>query len=143
MADFLSPLQRSERMSRIRGKNTKPEVIVRRLLHAAGFRFRLHVSALTGRPDIVLPRYKSIVLVHGCFWHRHAGCAIATTPKSNVAFWRKKFEGNVKRDRGNRAKLRKLGWSVFVIWECQVSSAAKSEATAKKLVKKLAKKWRA
>jgi len=137
MADFLSPLQRSERMSRIRGKNTKPEVIVRRLLHAAGFRFRLHVSGLIGRPDIVLPRYKSIVLVHGCFWHRHAGCSIATTPKSNRSFWRTKFEGNVKRDRRNRAKLRRLGWRVFVIWECQVSSAAKSETTMKKVIRRL------
>ncbi len=137
MVDFLSPRQRSERMSRIRGTNTKPEIVVRRLLHAAGLRFRLHVPKLIGRPDIVLPRYKSIVLVHGCFWHRHTGCSIATTPKSNTSFWRAKFEGNVTRDRRNRAKLRRLGWRVFVIWECQVNSATKSEATMHRLVKKL------
>jgi DNA mismatch endonuclease (patch repair protein) len=137
MADFLSQAERSERMSRIRGKDTKPEIIVRKLLHAAGLRFRLHVPNLIGRPDIVLPRYESIVLVHGCFWHRHTGCPVATTPKSNKSFWRAKFEGNVKRDRRNRAKLRKLGWRVFTIWECQVSSSSKSRATVERVIKKL------
>lgn len=137
MADFLSPAERSERMSRIRGRNTKPEIVVRRLLHAAGLRFRLHARNLIGRPDIVLPRHRSIVFVHGCFWHRHAGCAVATMPKSNTRFWRSKFEANIQRDRRNRAKLRKLGWRVFVVWECQVSSRTKSQATVKRIVKRL------
>lgn len=137
MADFLSPAERSERMSRIRGQDTKPELIVRRLLHAAGFRFRLHATDLVGRPDIVLPKYKAVVFVHGCFWHRHSQCAVASNPKSNRAFWRAKFEANVRRDKRNRARLRRLGWHVFVIWECQVSSAGKSLGALRRLVARL------
>lgn len=137
MVDFLSPMERSERMSRIRSQNTTPELAVRRLLHAAGFRFRLHAAHLVGRPDIVLPRYKSVVFVHGCFWHRHARCAVASNPKSNRAFWQEKFEANVRRDRRNRAKLRRLGWHVFVVWECQVSTTGRSIGTIERLVARL------
>lgn len=137
MVDFLSPADRSKRMSRIRGKDTKPELVVRRLLHAAGYRYRLHVGKLSGRPDIVLPRHRAVVFVHGCFWHRHAGCAVATTPKSNRQFWLAKFAANLGRDRRNTAKLRKLGWRVFVVWECQVSSAKKSLSAIERLDRRL------
>lgn len=126
MVDFLSSAARSERMSRIRGKDTKPELVVRKLLHAAGYRYRLHVNSMFGRPDIVLPRYKAVIFVHGCFWHRHSGCSVATMPKSNRPFWLAKFARNVERDRQNRTKLRKLGWRVFVVWECEVSSVSRS-----------------
>ncbi len=107
-------------MSRIHATNTKPELIVRSLLHGMGFRYRLHVRALPGCPDIVLPRWKSAVLVHGCFWHRHHGCHLAYTPKSRKAFWTKKFEGNVNRDKKASTMLRRLGWRVLVVWECEL-----------------------
>ncbi len=107
-------------MSRIRATNTKPELVVRSLLHGMGFRYRLHVRALPGCPDIVLPRWQCIILVHGCFWHRHQGCHLAYTPKSRKAFWNKKFEGNVYRDRNALTKLRHLGWRVLVVWECEL-----------------------
>jgi DNA mismatch endonuclease, patch repair protein len=106
-------------MSGIRGKNTKPEVRVRSFLHRAGFRFRLHPRGLPGRPDIVLTRYRTAVFIHGCFWHRHPGCRFAYTPKSNLAFWQKKFGENVARDLVKTRELRKHGWRVRVVWECQ------------------------
>lgn len=120
MVDRLSPEKRSWNMGRIRGKNTKPEKLVRSLLHAAGLRFRLHGKGLPGRPDIVLPGRRSVVFVHGCFWHRHAGCVNATTPSNNAKFWRAKFAENVSRDVRNVAQLRSAGWRVYTIWECQV-----------------------
>ena len=107
-------------MSRIRGRNTKPELAVRSLLHRLGYRFRLHVRDLPGRPDIVLPRYGLVVLVHGCFWHRHSGCRFCYVPKTRVDFWRKKFEGNIRRDREVQLSLKKIGWRVMVVWECEV-----------------------
>lgn len=107
-------------MSRIRSKNTKPEIIVRSILHRMGFRFSLRRKDLPGHPDIVLPKHKTIVLVHGCFWHRHKRCRTFSMPKSRVSFWKKKFENNVSRDRKNQCELRKLGWKVIVLWECQV-----------------------
>jgi DNA mismatch endonuclease, patch repair protein len=106
-------------MSGIRGKNTKPEVRVRSYLHRAGFRFRLHPRGLPGRPDLVLPRYRTAVFIHGCFWHRHPGCRFAYTPKSNLPFWQKKFDENVARDLVKARELRSQGWRVRVIWECQ------------------------
>jgi DNA mismatch endonuclease, patch repair protein len=106
-------------MSAIRGRDTKPEMFVRKALHAAGFRYRLHVAELPGRPDVVLTRHKSIVLVHGCFWHHH-GCANSVWPKTRAAFWRKKIKGNVVRDRNNRTRLVALGWRVFTVWECDL-----------------------
>jgi DNA mismatch endonuclease, patch repair protein len=117
MADTLRPAQRSERMSRIRGKDSQPELALRRVLHRLGLRYRLHVSNLPGKPDLVFPRYKAVVFVHGCFWHRHGGCKIATTPKSNTSFWLDKFEKNVARDARNTMQLRDMGWRVFVAWE--------------------------
>jgi len=98
MADRLDKEKRSWNMSRIRGKDTKPEIAVRKMLHAAGFRFRLHVKDLPGKPDIVLPKWKTVIFVHGCFWHRHEGCSRCTTPTSNNEYWVKKFEKNVERD---------------------------------------------
>ena len=123
MVDFLSPSERSERMSRIRSSNTAPEVALRRAMHALGFRFRLHSKGLPGKPDIVLPRYKTVIFVHGCFWHRHRGCKVATTPKTNTEFWVEKFDRNVVRDARTREQLERLGWRVIVVWECELRSA--------------------
>lgn len=129
MVDTLTPAQRSERMSRIRSRDTVPEVRFRKALHALGMRFRLH-GRLPGRPDIVMARHKAAIFVHGCFWHRHMGCKVATTPKSNTQFWVEKFERNVKRDEQAQADLASQGWRVFVAWECELSSDAKAAATA-------------
>lgn len=106
-------------MSRIRARDTKPELIVRSVLHRLGFRFRLSPRKLPGSPDVVLTRHRIAVFVHGCFWHRHRGCRFAYTPKSNVAFWQKKFADNVARDRRSHAQLRKMGWRTVTVWECQ------------------------
>jgi DNA mismatch endonuclease (patch repair protein) len=106
---------------------------VRRFLHAAGFRFRLHRRDLPGRPDIVLPKLRSVVLVHGCFWHRHPRCRFATTPTSNVAFWRAKFRANRARDRQVHEQLEELGWRVLVIWECETRSSSALDALARRL----------
>lgn len=107
-------------MSRIRGRDTSPELIVRSWLHRAGLRFRLHTRDLPGSPDIVLPRWNTVVFVHGCFWHRHPGCPMAYTPKSRRRFWEAKFAENVERDRRTRLKLRRAGWRTFVVWECSL-----------------------
>jgi DNA mismatch endonuclease (patch repair protein) len=119
--DILTKQQRREVMSRIRAKDTAPERKVRSVLHGLGYRFRLHVCDLPGKPDIVLPKYKTVVLVHGCFWHRHAQCSFATTPKTRAAFWRLKFLANVARDRRNESSLRRMGWRVLLVWECEIT----------------------
>lgn len=106
-------------MSRIRGRDTAPEKQVRSALHRAGYRFRLHRRDLPGRPDVLLPKYRTVVFVHGCFWHRHKGCRHAYAPKSRVAFWQEKFRGNIERDRRNVRELRRLGWKVVTVWECE------------------------
>ena len=137
MTDFLSPKERSERMSRIRGKDTRPEVALRKVLHSLGLRYRLHGSGLPGKPDLVFARYKAVVFVHGCFWHRHGGCAIATTPKSNTAFWLDKFSKNVARDVRVIQALQGLGWRVFVAWECELGSASKAQATGETLAQRI------
>jgi len=121
MVDRLSKERRSWNMGQVRGKDTKPELIVRSLLHRAGFRFRLHNKKLPGKPDIVLSKYKTIVFVHGCFWHRHVNCADATIPKTRTDFWVEKFDGNVKRDDKIRNLLRGMGWKVIVVWECETA----------------------
>jgi DNA mismatch endonuclease (patch repair protein) len=120
--DQLTKQHRSWNMSRIRGKDTKPEMRVRSLLHRMGFRFRLHRKDLPGKPDIVLPAYETVIFVHGCFWHRHPGCRFAYTPKSRVAFWQTKFRRNVERHQEVEAELEELGWRVVVIWECETAS---------------------
>lgn len=108
-------------MAGIRSKNTKPELLVRRYLHSRGLRYRLHRKDLPGRPDVVLPRYRSVVFVHGCFWHQHPGCRFAVLPKSNSQFWLNKFRDNRQRDERDRQALEALGWNVFVIWECETN----------------------
>lgn len=139
MADTLSKAERSERMSRIRGKDTKPELLLRRSLHALGFRFRLHVGALPGKPDIVLPKYRAVIFVHGCFWHRHpGGCNVANVPKSNVEFWIEKFRTNVRRDRRNKKALVADGWTVLTVWECQANTKGKAAVAAMDLMSALA-----
>ena len=122
MSDKLTPQQRSHCMSRIRGKDTKPEILVRRGLHALGFRFRLQDRKLPGRPDIVLPKYGVAIMVNGCFWHGHKGCRYATKPKSNVEFWQTKIQRNQHRDEVTSAHLEALGWHVITIWECELRS---------------------
>lgn len=124
MTDVHTQEQRSYNMSRIRGYDTRPEKKLRSLLHRRGFRFRLHDKRLPGRPDIVLPKYRSVVFVHGCFWHRHPECRYATTPESRSDFWRDKFANNVKRDQRNMVLLKKEGWYPIVIWECELKKDA-------------------
>ncbi len=119
MADVLTPKQRSYCMSQIKDRDTKPELIVRRLVHRLGYRFRLHSNFLLGKPDIVFQGKKKVVFVHGCFWHRHQCRYGRVRAKTNTDFWEKKITGNVERDRGVRRELRKLGWDVLVVWECQ------------------------
>lgn len=123
MADVVDPATRSRMMSGIRSKHTRPELFIRRELHQAGFRFRLHVRHLPGSPDLVLPRYRAVIFVHGCFWHRHSGCKYATSPSSRPDFWRTKLEDNRRRDERHRRELLDAGWRVFTIWECGIRHA--------------------
>jgi DNA mismatch endonuclease (patch repair protein) len=118
--DIVDRATRSRMMSGIRGKDTKPELIVRSFLHRAGLRFRLHAK-LPGKPDLVFPKYRTVVFVHGCFWHRHEDCRYATTPASNPGFWQEKFAANVRRDAKVRQQLEDLDWRVLVIWGCQLN----------------------
>lgn len=124
MADRLSPFERSENMRRVKGKDTDPELIVRRALHAMGLRFRLHRKDMPGRPDIVLPGRRTVIFVHGCFWHRHEGCKRATMPVQRSEFWDAKFNRTIARDREQIAALTALGWRVTVLWECNVRKSA-------------------
>jgi DNA mismatch endonuclease (patch repair protein) len=119
MADFVSPEKRSKIMRGVKQSNTKPEVRVRRALHAMGYRFRLHRKDLPGRPDIVLPRYKLAIMVHGCFWHQHASCKDGRQPTSNTSYWSPKLARNVERDAEKAAALVALGWRVETVWECE------------------------
>lgn len=120
MVDTLSPTRRSWNMSRIRSRDTGPEIRVRSALHALGFRFRFRSSKdLPGRPDIILPKHRTIIFVHGCFWHRHPACPLAYTPKTRTGFWQQKFAENMERDRKVEAQLEALGWTSIVIWECE------------------------
>ncbi|MGB7406184.1 MAG: DNA mismatch endonuclease Vsr [Pacificimonas sp.] len=116
--DTLSEAKRSWLMGRVRGKDTKPEMIVRRIAHGLGYRYRLHSKDLPGRPDLVFPRSRKAIFVHGCFWHRHE-CKKATTPKSNTEFWQRKFARNIERDRIAVQELQSLDWNVMVVWECE------------------------
>jgi len=133
MADTISEERRSWNMSRIKAKDTKPELIVRSLIHKMGYRFRIHRKDLPGKPDIVLPKYKTVIFVHGCFWHRHQGCKRAATPKSRVKYWEDKFAGNLKRDKNHQKQLKEMGWKVHVIWECEVKN---NIGTVKKKIQK-------
>lgn len=117
--DVVDAATRSRMMAGIRGKDTKPELIVRSFLHRAGLRFRLHAK-LPGKPDLVLPKYRTAVFVHGCFWHRHESCRYATTPANNAAFWQQKFAANVERDAKVKQQLEEQGWHVLVVWSCEL-----------------------
>lgn len=127
MVDTLTTAERSECMRRVRGKNTKPEMIVRRLVHGMGYRYRLHRKDLPGCPDLVFPRYKKILFVHGCFWHSHPGCKRARMPASNQDYWRSKLERSSRRDEANRAALLAAGWGVMIVWECEVKNSDLAE----------------
>ena len=113
--------QRSRNMSAIKSKNTKPEIKVRKVLHSMGYRFRLHRKDLPGSPDIVLPKYKTVIFVHGCFWHRHKNCKYASTPKTRQEFWEAKFRENINRDKLNQENLSSKGWKIIVVWECEIN----------------------
>lgn len=120
--DVISPEKRSKIMAANKSRDTKPELVIRRILHAQGFRFRLHRKDLPGCPDIVLPKHKTIVLVNGCFWHQHAGCKLASKPATHQEYWQIKLARNVERDSKNSAKLVALGWRVVVVWECELQN---------------------
>lgn len=128
MADSLTKARRSWNMSRIKGKDTAPEKILRSILHRLGYRFSLHKTKLPGKPDVVLLKHHMVVFVHGCFWHRHKGCKDATMPKSRTDWWRVKLEGNAARDRRNRTALLRAGWRVLTIWECETKKPEKLKA---------------
>mgnify|MGYP002672744445 FL=1 len=138
MSDKLTPEKRSWNMSRIKGKDTKIEVEVRKYLFSKGYRFRKNDKRYPGKPDIVLPKYHVAIFVHGCFWHRHEGCKDATTPKTRTEFWLEKFDKNVKNDRIKQEKLRELGWKVIVIWECELKRSF--QETMDKVEKELTRK---
>lgn len=136
MTDVLTPAQRKKCMSRIRSKDTKPEMVVRRLAHKLGYRFRLHRRDLPGKPDLVFPSYHKVILVHGCFWHMHKCKYGKATPKTNSDFWQKKRRENVRRDRRNLRALKNSGWNVLVIWECQVKRESVTEGKLKSFLGK-------
>ena len=136
MADTHSKTVRSYNMSRIRSKDTKPELAVRKYLFAHGFRYRLHENKLPGKPDIVLPKYNTVIFVHGCFWHAHSGCTRSVIPKSNEGYWGPKIAGNLKRDIDNELLLREAGWQIIVIWECELKNRI-METSLNKIVKQL------
>ncbi|WP_082336990.1 very short patch repair endonuclease [Porphyrobacter sp. AAP60] len=127
MADIVNTRKRSEMMAGIRAKDTKPELVVRRLLHSLGYRFRLHCKDLPGKPDIVLPKWRTVVLVHGCFWHGHANCPLFRPPKSRTEFWTKKIRANEERDDLVRLKLSSLGWRIVEVWECAIKGRQRLE----------------
>ncbi|MHB1077038.1 very short patch repair endonuclease [Thiobacillus sp.] len=136
MVDVVDPATRSRMMSGIQGKNTKPELLVRRYLHSRGLRYRLHVKTLPGKPDIVLPKYRTVVFVHGCFWHQHSNCKFATTPSSQPDFWANKLAQNVMRDQYQTNALRESGWRTLIIWECELrGSASRLEALYEEITK--------
>lgn len=135
MTDRLTPQQRSGNMSKIRSRDTGPEIAVRKLIHSLGFRFRLHDATLPGRPDIVLKRHRCIIQVHGCFWHQHTRCVDGRIPSSRQGYWREKLTRNVERDLRVERELRELGWRVITIWECEVGDKVKLTAKLVRLLR--------
>jgi len=131
MADVFAPEKRSLIMSRIKGRDTRPEILVRSLLHRMGYRFRLHRRDLPGCPDIVFAKHRKVIFVHGCFWHGHPGCRRSERPTANREFWQKKLSGNVERDRKNRLELEKLGWKILIVWTCETRDVARLEGVLK------------
>jgi len=136
MADRISREHRSWNMSRIRDRDTAPEMAVRSLLHRMGCRFRLHRKDLPGKPDIVLSKYRTVIFVHGCFWHRHRRCKFAYTPKTRIDFWTEKFEKNIERDSRIQRRLRNLGWHVIVVWECKTHDLEKLKDRLNRLLQR-------
>ena len=136
MADVHDKATRSYNMSRIKGKNTKPEMLVRKFLFANGFRYRLNVKTLPGKPDIVLPKYKTVIFVNGCFWHGHKGCKYFVVPKTKTEWWLNKIKETQKRDREKEIELNVLGWKVITVWECELKPKT-NEATLKKLIEQI------
>ena len=134
MTDVHTKAIRSYNMSRIKGKDTKPEMLVRKFLFSQGLRYRLHDKKLPGKPDIILPKYKTVIFVHGCFWHRHEGCKYYVVPKTRTEWWLNKIGGNVKKDADSVATLRQLGWKVIIVWECELKPG-KVEDTLQNLMK--------
>ena len=137
MTDIVDTATRSRMMAGIQGKNTRPELLLRSYLHRAGFRFRLHKKGLPGKPDLVLARYRTVIFVHGCYWHRHPRCRLAYQPKTRVDFWKKKFAENVERARHQLAELINVGWRVIVVWECGLRSVQKGEKSLDWLIDEL------
>jgi DNA mismatch endonuclease (patch repair protein) len=133
LTDIYSKRKRSQIMSKISGHETKPEILIRKYLFSLGFRFRKNVKSLPGKPDIVLPKYKTVIFVHGCFWHGHMECKASTLPTTNVRFWKDKIKGNIDRDLRNKKKLKKLGWKVIIIWQCKLKNLIIREKTLAKL----------
>ncbi len=131
MADVLTPKQRSYNMSRIHGKDTKPEEIVRKYLFSHGFRYRKNDARLPGKPDIVLTKYKAVIFVNGCFWHKHEGCRYFVWPKDNAEFWKEKIEKNAARDQRNYELLQKDGWRVIIVWECELKKHLAGQTLAR------------
>jgi len=125
MMDVVSPKRRSEIMSRIRGKNTTPELIVRKLVYSMGYRYRLHYAKLPGKPDLVFPGRKKVIFVHGCFWHGHEGCPKGKLPKTKLDYWGPKLEENKQRDISKQDKLKELGWQILIIWQCELKNPEK------------------
>lgn len=136
MTDTHSKEQRSRNMSRIRSRDTQPEIMVRSLLHRSGFRFRNNVKNLPGKPDIVLPKYKSVIFVHGCFWHRHRGCKRCTTPTSNMDYWKPKLAANARRDAIYMKELTDLGWKTLIVWECETKDSFQLQKTLVQFLKR-------
>ncbi len=134
MADIKSKEARSYNMSQIKSKDTKPEEKVRRYLFSKGFRYRKNDKRFPGKPDIVLPKYKTVIFVNGCFWHHHENCKVASTPKDNAEFWQEKFERNIKRDAENYRQLKSIGFNVIVIWECEIKTQSKFQSRMDDLI---------
>ena len=124
-------------MSKVSGKETKPEIIVRKFLFAQGFRYRKNDKRLHGKPDIVLPKYKTAIFVHGCFWHGHQNCKKSALPQTNYEFWKNKIQGNTERDKSNQKQLKKLGWKIIVVWQCRIKNRELFEKTMKSVVQKI------
>lgn len=142
MSDVLNPDQRHRNMSSIHGKNTKPELMVRKFLFSKGFRYLVNDARYPGRPDIVLPKYHTVVFVHGCFWHQHPGCKAARIPETNREYWESKLRMNVLRDADQHEELIRAGWKVIVIWECEISRKADRQLRLETLVSEIKSKQR-
>jgi len=137
LADIFTKQKRSKIMSNISGKETKPEILVRKILFAKGFRYRKNDKRYPGKPDIVLPKYKTVIFINGCFWHGHKNCEKAKLPETNYNFWKNKIEGNIERDKRNYEQLKNLGWNVIVLWQCQLNNKRNIDKTIKDLIQNL------